>query len=74
MRKFVETDDQDLPGWKRRGTTRPTTFMLITKFQGVMILKIASKRRLNKPLNSQQLEYLSASKIAPEIFIDPRAG
>ena len=74
MRKFVEKGDQDLPGWKRRRTTRPTTFMLMTKFQGVMILKIGSERRLNKPLNSQQLEYLSALKVGPEIFIDPRAG
>ena len=74
MRKFVEKGDQDLPGWKRRRTTRPTTFMLMTKFQGIMILKIGSERRLNKPLNSQQLEYLSALKVGPEIFIDPRAG
>ena len=74
MRKFVEKGDQDLPGWKRRRTTRPTTFMLMTKFQGVMILKIGPGRRLNKPLNSQQLEYLSALKIGPEIFVDPRAG
>lgn len=74
MRKFVEKGDQDLPGWKRRRTTRPTTFMLMTKFQGIMILKIGPERRLNKPLNSQQLEYLSALKIGPEIFVDPRAG
>jgi len=74
MRRFVEKDDQDLPGWKRRRTTRPTTFMLMTKFQGVLILKIGAERRFTKPLNSQQLEYLSALKVGPEIFIDPRAG
>jgi transposase len=38
MRQFVEKGDQDLPGWERRRTTRPTTFMLMTKFQGVMII------------------------------------
>ena len=74
MRQFVEEGNQDLPGWKRRRTTRPTTFMLMTKFQGIMILKIGSKRRLNKPFNHQQLEYLSALGVNPEAFIKPRAG
>ncbi len=46
----------------------------MTKFQGVMILKIGSDRRLNKPLKPQQLEYLSALKVSPEAFTSPRAG
>ncbi len=74
MRQFIAKGDKDLPGWKRRRTTRPTTFMLMTKFQGVMILKIGTKRRLNKPLKSQQREYLSALKVSPDAFIRPRAG
>ncbi len=74
MRQFVATDEKDLPGWKKRRTTQPTTFMLMTKFQGVMILKIGSDRRLNKPLKPQQLEYLSALKVSPEAFTSPRAG
>ena len=74
MRQFVATDEKDLPGWKKRRTTQPTTFMLMTKFQGVMILKIGSDRRLNKPLKPQQLEYLSALKVSPEAFTNPRAG
>jgi transposase len=74
MRQFIEKGDQDLPGWKRRRTTRPTTFMLMTKFQGVMILKIGSGRRLNKPFKPQQLEYLFALGVKPEAFINPRAG
>ena len=74
MRQFVATGDKDLPGWKRRRTTRPTTFMLMTKFQGVMILKIGSDRGLNKPFKPQQLEYLSALDVSPEAFTRPRAG
>jgi transposase len=73
MRQFVEKGDRDLPGWERRRTTRPTTFMLMTKFQGVMIVKIGSERRLNKPLKPQQLEYLSALGVKPEAFTLPRA-
>ena len=74
MRQFIEKGDQDLPGWKRRRTTKPTTFMLMTKFQGVMILKIGSERRLNKPFKPQQLEYLFALGVKPGAFINPRAG
>ncbi|HHL34969.1 MAG TPA: IS1634 family transposase, partial [Desulfobulbaceae bacterium] len=74
MRQFIAKGDKDLPGWKKRRTTRPTTFMLMTKFAGVMILKIGSERRLNKPLKPQQLEYLSALQISPEAFINPRAA
>jgi len=74
MRQFIAKGDKDLPGWKRRRTTRPTTFMLMTKFAGVMILKIGTERRLNKPLKPQQLEYLSALQINPKAFISPRAG
>jgi hypothetical protein len=29
----VEIGGRDLPGWERRRTNRPTTFMLMTKFQ-----------------------------------------
>ena len=72
MRQFVEKNDQDLPGWERRRTTRPTTFMLMTKFQGVMIIKIGSERRLNRPFKPQQLEYLSALEVSPEAFTLPR--
>lgn len=74
MRQFIEKGDKDLPGWKRRRTTRPTTFMLMTKFAGVMILKIGTERRMNKPFKLQQLEYLSALEVSPDAFIRPRAG
>jgi transposase len=74
MRQFIAKGDKDLPGWKKRRTTQPTTFMLMTKFQGVMILKIGSDRRMNKPLKTQQLEYLSALEVSPDAFIRPRAG
>ena len=74
MRNYVETKKKDLPGWLNRRTTRPTTFMFMTKFQFVMIIKIGSKRRLKKPFTSEQKEYLSALNVSQDIFIEPRAG
>jgi len=74
MRQYIEREEKDLPGWKKRRTTRPTSFMLMTKFQRIMIIKISDNRRLNKPLTKQQLEYLLALNVSPDVFIDPRAG
>jgi len=74
MRQYIEREKRDLPGWKKRRTTRPTTFMLTTKFQGVMIIKVGNIRKLNKPLTEQQREYLLALNVNPNVFVNPRAG
>jgi len=74
MRQYVEREKRDLPGWKRRRTTRPTTFMLMTNFQRIMIIKIGDNRRLNKPFTDKQMEYLISLKVDPSAFIKPGAG
>jgi hypothetical protein len=73
MRRYVVTEKRELPGWKRRRTTRPTTFMLMTDFQRIMILKIGDNRQLNIPIAEKQIEYLISLKVDPNIFIQPRA-
>lgn len=74
MRQYVEIEKRDLPGWKRRRTTRPTAFMLMTNFQRIMIIKIGNTRRLNKPFTAKQMEYLVSLKVNPSAFIKPGAG
>ncbi len=74
MRRYIEIEKRDLPGWKKRRTTRPTTFMLMTNFQRIMIIKIADKRQLNKPFTDKQMEYLVSLKVDPDAFIKPGAG
>ncbi len=74
MHQYIERNDTDLPGWKRRRTERPTTFMLTTKFKGVMIVKIGNERQLSRALTGQQKEYLRALNVTPAIFIKPGAG
>ena len=68
MREYAKNTERDLPGWEKRRTKRPTAFMLLTKFSGVMVVKIGSKRRLNRPLNAQQKEYLIALGLRENIF------
>ncbi len=74
MRQYIRREKRDLPGWKRRRTTRPTTFMLMTNFQRIMIIKIGDNRRLNKPFTEKQMEYLVSLKVDPNAFIKPGAG
>ncbi len=68
LRQSVVNTDNDLPGWKNRRTKRPTSFMLMTKFSGIFIIKVGKERLLNKPLNTQQKEYLKALHLTPEIY------
>ena len=74
MHQYMEQRGEDLPGWKNRRTERPTSFMLTTKFKGIMIIKIGNYRQLSKPLNAQQKEYLLALNVSPEIFIKLGVG
>ena len=74
MRRYIEREKRDLPGWKKRRTTRPTSFMLMTTFQRIMIIKIGDNRRLNKPFSSKQMEYLVSLQVDPNTFIKPGAG
>lgn len=71
MRRYAEDNDIDLPGWKRRRTEKPTTFMLTTRFQYQLILKIGHHRQLARPLNKIQLEYLKALGLTQKIFTVP---
>jgi len=72
MRKYVEETGNDLPGWEKRRTKRPTSFMMVRKFFGITVIKIGKERRLNKPLTKEQKEYLTALGLTSEIFTHPR--
>lgn len=71
MRRHAKENEKDLPGWKKRRTDKPTSFMLMTRFQYTVILKIGHSRRLNKPLTKIQHEYLMALALGPDIFTNP---
>jgi transposase len=72
MRNYAEKTGEDLPGWKNRRTRKPTSFMLGTKFAGVIVLKIGGERILSKPLTSQQKEYLHSLGIRSDVFTNPK--
>jgi hypothetical protein len=68
MRQYVETNDCTLPGWVRRQTKKPTTFMMTTKFTSVMVITIGRHRQLAKPLKPFQQEYLTALGVTADAF------
>ena len=71
MRQYVETNDCTLPGWVRRQTKKPTTFMMTTKFTSVMVITIGRHRQLAKPLKPFQQEYLKALGVPVAAFTVP---
>lgn len=74
MRQYVKNTGTKLSGWDNKPTDRPTSFMLTSKFQGILVIKIGDRRKLNRPLNPAQLGFLKALALEPHIFTVPARG
>jgi len=71
MRRYTKEKNKDLPGWEKRRTYKPTSFMVMSSFQYQLILKIGKCRKLARPLNNNQREYLRALGLTSKIFTVP---
>ena len=71
MRRYVEQGDNTITGWKDKPTTRPTSFMMTTKFLSILVLRVENERQLARPLNSVQIEYINALGVDQNAFIVP---
>ncbi|MFH1117218.1 MAG: transposase, partial [Pseudomonadota bacterium] len=71
MRTNLAAHKSRITGWVKRQTSRPTTFMMTTKFSGLFVLKQGKARRLSKPLTSLQISYLEILDLNPDIFLNP---
>lgn len=69
MRLYIDRENGCLPGWNNRSTTRPTSFMMSTKFVNVQVVSNGNHRQLLKPFNSVQLQYLRSLDVDPRIFV-----
>lgn len=74
LRIHVETTGNALPGWDKKSTTRPTAFMLMTKFAAVMVLKVGPQRQLAQALSAVQQQYLAAVGLSPACFTASPGG
>jgi transposase len=71
MRTYVDTTRTPLPGWDKKATERPTAFMMITKFRGVIVFKCGHDRQLARPLSVVQQQYLTALDVPATCFTLP---
>jgi transposase len=71
MRTYVDTTRTPLPGWDKKATERPTAFMMITKFAGVIVLQCGHDRQLARPLSVVQQQYLTALDVPATCFTLP---
>jgi transposase len=68
MRTYVDTTRTPLPGWDKKATERPTAFMMITKFAGVIVFQCGHARQLARPLSVVQQQYLTALDVPATCF------
>ena len=71
MRQHVDTTRTPMPGWDKKTTERPTSFMMVTKFAGVIVVKLGSHRHLARPLSGVQHQYLTALDVPATCFTLP---
>ena len=71
MRTYVDTTRTPLPGWDKKATERPTAFMMITKFAGVIVFKCGHDRQLARPLSVVQQQYLTALDVPAACLTRP---
>jgi transposase len=71
MRRHVDTTSMPLPGWDKKATERPSSFMMVTKFAGVIVLKSGHHRQLARPLSGGQQQYLTALDVPATCFTLP---
>jgi transposase len=71
MRTHVDTTSTPLVGWDKKATERPTSFMMVTKFAGVIVLKLGHDRQLARPLSVVQQQYLAALDVPATCFTRP---
>jgi hypothetical protein len=60
MRAYVATTSPLLPGWDKKAPARPTAFMMVTKFAGVLVLTCGHDRQRARPLSVVQQPSLTA--------------
>src|SRR5690349_1462678 len=71
MRTYVDMTSTPLRGWDKKATERPTAFMMVTKFAGVIVIKLGHDRQLARPLSVVQQQYLTALDVPAACFTRP---
>ena len=71
MRISLKEGNAKVVGWNNRQTSRPTTFMMTTKFVSVIVIRTAERRFLAEPLDQIQESYLRILGLSAAVFTNP---
>jgi transposase len=71
MRISLKQDDSKVVGWNKRKTSRPTSFMMTTKFPSVIVIRTQTERFLGEPLDPIQERYLHILGLSESVFTNP---
>jgi transposase len=66
MRAHLKRTGSTISGWDRKPTTKPTTFMMTTKFKGVLVAKIGMEWYFTAPLSPEQRQWVRALGLSEE--------
>lgn len=73
MRLSLRESGSKVTGWDKKLTSRPTSFMMTTKFPSVIVFRLHGRRRLGNPLKTVQEEYLRILGLPSDVFVNPEA-
>jgi transposase len=68
MRASIEQTRIPVQGWQGKPTTKPTAFMMTTKFSAITIVVVNNIRYLNDKLTEVQMNYLRHLGLSKHIF------
>ena len=74
LRHHVDTTGTTMIGWDKKTTDRPTAFMMVTKFSGLIVVKVDQQRHLARALSSVQQQYLHGPECPGHLFHRPHQG
>jgi transposase len=69
MREHLRRAGITISGWDRKPTRTPTTFMMTTKFKGVLVARIGEEWHFTAPLSGEQLQYVRALGLSEEALL-----
>ena len=69
MRAYLARTDTDIIGWDKKLTRRPTTFMMTTKFRGLLVARIGAEWFLTAPLTKEQQQFVQALGLSEESLL-----
>ena len=69
MRGRLKRTASTISGWDRKPTTKPTTFMMTTKFKGLLVARIGGEWHFTAPLSGEQLQYVQALGLSEEALL-----